>query len=135
MPNYRDLLRAAKGEIREVTTAEAEELRDAGAVILDVREPDEFEQGSIPGAVFIPRGHLESQVENRIPDKSARVVVHCAGGARSAFAAKTLAAPFEDVTIASAGLASDLLMIGAAELTFSGLLADPAGYGRVAARE
>jgi predicted NBD/HSP70 family sugar kinase len=50
-------------------------------------------------------------------------------------AAQTLAAPFEDVTIARAGLGSDLLMIGAAELTFSGLLADPAGYGRVGARE
>jgi predicted NBD/HSP70 family sugar kinase len=50
-------------------------------------------------------------------------------------AAQSLAAPFEDVTIAPAGLGSDLLMIGAAELTFSGLLADPAGYGRVAARD
>jgi predicted NBD/HSP70 family sugar kinase len=54
---------------------------------------------------------------------------------RERVAAQTLAAPFEDVTIARAGLGSDLLMIGAAELTFSGLLADPAGYGRVGARE
>jgi predicted NBD/HSP70 family sugar kinase len=54
---------------------------------------------------------------------------------RERVAAQTLAAPFEDVTIARAGLGSDLLMIGAAELTFSGLLADPAGYGRVVARD
>lgn len=90
MSNFRELLARARSEIREVTTAEAEALRSRGAVVLDVREPDEFEQGSIPGAIFIPRGQLESNVENRIPDKSATVVVHCASGVRSAFAAKTL---------------------------------------------
>src|SRR5437763_1444478 len=58
---------------------------------LDVRELDEFEQGTIPGAVFIPRGHLESKVENHIADRNAPVVIYCAGGIRSAFAAKTLA--------------------------------------------
>lgn len=90
MPSFRDLLSEAKSQIREVTTAEAEELRSAGWTVLDVREPDEFEQGSIPGAVFIPRGHLEAQVEGRIPDKAAPVLIHCAGGVRSAFAARTL---------------------------------------------
>ncbi len=55
-----------------------------------MREPDEFEQGAIPGAVFIPRGHLEAQVEGRIPDRDTSVVIFCAGGVRSAFAAKTL---------------------------------------------
>ena len=90
MSNFRELLTKAKSEIREVSTAEAEELRDKGAVILDVREAEEFEQGAIPGAVFIPRGHLEGQVEGRIPDKDATVVIHCASGVRSAFAARTL---------------------------------------------
>jgi molybdopterin/thiamine biosynthesis adenylyltransferase/rhodanese-related sulfurtransferase len=91
MANFRELLNAAKEEIREVDTAEADELRrSAGAVVLDVREPDEYEQGAIPGAVHIPRGTLESSVENRIPDKSVPVVVHCASGVRSAFAAHTL---------------------------------------------
>src|ERR687897_966689 len=64
--------------------------RRPGTVVLDVREPDEYEQGAIPGAVHIPRGTLESSVENRIPDKAATVLVHCASGVRSAFAAKTL---------------------------------------------
>ena len=59
-------------------------------MVLDVREPDEYEQGAIPGAVHIPRGHLESQVEGRIADQTAPIVVYCAGGVRSAFAAKTL---------------------------------------------
>ena len=90
MPSFRELLTATKTQIVEVTTAEAEELRNAGEILLDVREADEFEQGAIPGAIFIPRGHLEGQVEGRIADKNAKVVVLCAGGVRSAFATKTL---------------------------------------------
>ena len=91
MPNFRELLSKTKAEIREVTTEEAAALRDGGAVVLDVREPDEYEQGAIPGSVYIARGQLEANVENRIPDKDATVLVHCASGIRSAFAAKTLA--------------------------------------------
>ncbi|HUW03798.1 MAG TPA: molybdopterin-synthase adenylyltransferase MoeB [Acidimicrobiales bacterium] len=90
MPNFRELLSATKAQIREVDTAEGDELRQQGWTILDVREPDEFEQGAVPGAVFIPRGQLESQIEGKIPDKSTRIIVQCAGGVRSAFAAQTL---------------------------------------------
>jgi sulfur-carrier protein adenylyltransferase/sulfurtransferase len=91
MATFRDLLKQTKAEIREVDTASAEELRDApGAVVLDVREPDEYEQGAIPGSVHIPRGNLESNIEGRIPDHDTPLVVFCAGGVRSAFAAKTL---------------------------------------------
>ena len=88
---FRDLLSAAKSQITEVDTAVAADTIAAGnAVVLDVREPDEFEQGALPEVIHIPRGHLEAQVETRIIDKSTRVVVYCAGGVRSAFAAKTL---------------------------------------------
>jgi len=99
MPSFRELLAATKSEIREVDTAEADEIRRRpGAVVLDVREPDEYEQGAIPGAVHIARGTLEGSVEGRLPDKSAPVVVHCASGVRSAFAAKTLTEMgYEDV--------------------------------------
>ncbi|GIU88792.1 MAG: molybdopterin biosynthesis protein MoeB [Acidimicrobiia bacterium] len=90
MAGFRELLQQTKAQIREIDPAAAEE-RLAQATFLDVREQDEFEQGMIPGAVFIPRGHLESQVENRIPDRDTPIVVYCAGGVRSAFAAKTLA--------------------------------------------
>src|SRR6266511_2425051 len=91
MATFRDLLKAAKAEITEVDTAEAQRRIEAGGnIALDVREPDEYEEGALPGAVHIPRGHLESQVEGRITDKSAPVVVYCAGGARSAVAARTL---------------------------------------------
>jgi sulfur-carrier protein adenylyltransferase/sulfurtransferase len=87
----RDLLNEAKASIREVGQADAQALLEAGGVtFLDVREPDEYEQGAIPHAVHLPRGHLEFQVEGKLPDKSAPVVVYCAGGVRSAFAAKTM---------------------------------------------
>jgi molybdopterin/thiamine biosynthesis adenylyltransferase/rhodanese-related sulfurtransferase len=59
--------------------------------LVDVREKDEFKNGFIPGAIHIPRGFLEMQAEQRLSDKSAEIIVYCAGGTRSAFAAKTLA--------------------------------------------
>jgi molybdopterin/thiamine biosynthesis adenylyltransferase/rhodanese-related sulfurtransferase len=91
MPTFRDLLAQAKSEIREIDTATFdEERRRPGAVVLDVREPDEYDQGALPGALHIPRGHLESQVESKASDKSAPVRIYCASGIRSAFAAKTL---------------------------------------------
>jgi molybdopterin/thiamine biosynthesis adenylyltransferase len=82
-------LNQAKAEISEVEGPEVEALLGS-VTLLDVREPDEFDQGTIPGAVHLPRGHLEFQVEGKLPDKAAPVVVYCAGGVRSAFAAKTL---------------------------------------------
>ena len=91
MPTFRDLLSAAKAQITEVDTDTAAQKIAAGSVVvLDVREPDEYEQGALTEAIHIPRGHLEAQVETRIVDKSTPVVVYCAGGVRSAFAAKTL---------------------------------------------
>src|SRR5215204_1347531 len=90
MATFRDLLSAAKAEITEIDTATAAQRITDGAVVLDVREPDEYDQGALPDAVHIPRGHLEAQVEGRLLDKTAPTVVYCAGGVRSAFAAKTL---------------------------------------------
>ena len=91
MATFRDLLSAAKSQITEIDTAAAAEHIAKGAVVLDVREPDEYDQGALPNAIHIPRGHLEAQVEGKVLDKHAQVVVYCAGGVRSAFAAKTLA--------------------------------------------
>ncbi|MEN9803004.1 MAG: putative molybdopterin synthase sulfurylase MoeB [Actinomycetota bacterium] len=91
MATFRDLLAAAKSAITEIDTAQAQERLAAGHVtVLDVREPDEYAEGALIGALHIPRGHLEAQVEGRILDKDAPVIVYCAGGVRSAFAAKTL---------------------------------------------
>ncbi len=58
--------------------------------LVDVREKDEVRQGFIPGAIHIPRGFLEMQAEQKLPDKGQEIVLYCAGGTRSAFAAKTL---------------------------------------------
>jgi len=89
MSTPRELLNAAKAEIVEAEGAAVAPF--VGTVtFLDVREPDEYEQGAVPGAVHLPRGHLEFQVEGKIPNKTAPIVVYCAGGVRSAFAAKTL---------------------------------------------
>lgn len=91
MASFRDLLASTKAQIREVTTAEADELRQApGAITLDVREPDEYDQGALPKALHIPRGTLETSIEMKVPDHATPLVVYCAGGTRSAFAARTL---------------------------------------------
>ena len=87
MANFRDLLKTTKQQIREVDTDTADRLRGEGSLILDVREADEYEAGAVPGALFIPRGHLESQIEMKLPDKDTPLVVECAGGGGSAFAA------------------------------------------------
>ena len=59
-------------------------------VVVDVREREEWEHGYIPGSIFIPRGFLEMRIEDRVPDKDAPICVYCAGGVRSAFAAKAM---------------------------------------------
>ena len=89
MTGFRDLLAQTREQITEIEPVAAEDLL-TNATFLDVRELDEFEQGTIPGALFIPRGQLETQIENRISDHDQQIVVYCAGGARSAFAAQTL---------------------------------------------
>ncbi len=90
LKSYPELLAEAKARIREISAQDAKALLgDGGAVFLDVREPQEANLGMIPGAVFIPRGNLESNVEARVP-REARVIVYCAHGNRSAFAADTM---------------------------------------------
>ncbi len=91
MASFRELLSAAKSQIVEVSTDDAAaRITAPGTVVLDVREPDEYEQGALADVVHIPRGHLEAQVEARIAGHDTPIVVYCAGGVRSAFAAKTL---------------------------------------------
>ena len=90
MASFRELLQQARSAIDEVDTSQGEALLAEGYTLLDVREPDEYEQGAIPGSIHIPRGQLESNIENRVPNRDAQIVVMCAGGARSAFAVQTL---------------------------------------------
>src|ERR671936_2235965 len=91
MPSYRELLQQVRSEISEVDATQARELIESGEPLLvDVREQDEWDEGHIPGAVHIPRGFLESRIERIAPDRSAQIVLSCASGSRSAYAAKTL---------------------------------------------
>ncbi|HEY4408966.1 MAG TPA: molybdopterin-synthase adenylyltransferase MoeB [Acidimicrobiia bacterium] len=89
MASFRELLKSTKAQIREVTPEQAEAERGR-ATFLDVREADEHDQGTIPGSVFLPRGNLELSIEGKVSDKDTPLVVYCAGGARSALAAKSL---------------------------------------------
>jgi molybdopterin/thiamine biosynthesis adenylyltransferase/rhodanese-related sulfurtransferase len=89
MATYRDLLAQVKTEIDELGAAEARE-RQGSAVFVDVREREEWEEGAVPGAVHVPRGQLESRIEGLVPDRTTELVLYCAGGSRSAFAAKSL---------------------------------------------
>src|SRR5258705_11460340 len=90
--NSRDLLLSTKKEIREANIQEVDPRikQDPNIAVLDVREKDEWDEGHLPGATHLPRGFLEVRVEKAIEDRNKPIVVYCAGGTRSAFAAKTL---------------------------------------------
>ena len=90
---YAELLRAARDEIREISPAETDALRQRGGIaLIDVREASEWDQGHVPGATHVSKSYLEQEIEAAAPDRDAPVVLYCAGGVRSLFAAQTLAA-------------------------------------------
>lgn len=90
MATLRDILKETRTKILEADTETSSRMRNDGAVMLDVREADEYKQGAIPESIHIPRGMLEVSIESRIPNKATPIVVFCAGGVRSAFAAESL---------------------------------------------
>jgi sulfur-carrier protein adenylyltransferase/sulfurtransferase len=85
-----ELLRQIKDRIDEVEPARARELASNGALLVDVRDTEEFAAGHIPGAKHVPRGYLESRIEGAVPDRSKHLILYCASGNRSAYAARTL---------------------------------------------
>jgi molybdopterin/thiamine biosynthesis adenylyltransferase/rhodanese-related sulfurtransferase len=110
MPSGAELLRTIKEQIKEVDPREVHDQLQNGngsrPVLIDVREQHEFEDGHIPGAVHVPRGHLESRIEGAVRDRGQPVVLYCASGNRSAFAADTLqrALGYEDVASMTGGI-------------------------------
>ncbi len=94
MASGAELIRKAKQQIKEVDPRQVHDLSrngsSNGVVLVDVREQHEFDESHIPGAVHVPRGHLESRIEGAAPDRSQRVILYCASGNRSALAAQTL---------------------------------------------
>lgn len=104
--SYQQMLKEVKAQIKEVTIQQVHEMLNDGDrfILLDVREKDEWREGYIEGAINVTRGMLEMQVERAVPDKSARVICYCAGGVRSAFAARVMnELGYEDVASMAGG--------------------------------
>jgi molybdopterin/thiamine biosynthesis adenylyltransferase/rhodanese-related sulfurtransferase len=88
--SFRDRYKDIQDKIKELGPKEVAELlenSDEDVTLIDVREREEYEQGAIPGAKFIPRGFLDVKIEREVPNKDQTLVLHCAGGVRSAMAA------------------------------------------------
>ncbi len=105
---YSDLFSEIRSTVKLISLEALKERVESRAqkpfTLVDVREKDEVRAGYIPGAVHVPRGFLEMQAEQKLPNKSDEIIVYCAGGTRSAFAAKTLSElGYENVTSANPG--------------------------------
>lgn len=91
MTLFEELVADAKKNIVEISPQEvAAKARKGEAVIVDVREQDEWDEGHIPDAVHVSRGTIELEIEEKIPDPNATIICHCGGGGRSALAAESL---------------------------------------------
>ena len=89
-PSGVEVLRQIKSRIEEIDPAAVREQVGNGAVIVDVREPEEWSAGHIPGAIHVPKSYFESRIEGAVPERDQHVVLYCASGNRSAWAARTL---------------------------------------------
>ena len=91
MSRYEQLIAEAKKNISEISPAEAAAKAQNGqAVIVDVREQDEWDEGHIPDALHLSRGTIEFDIEEKVADPNATIILHCGGGGRSALAAESL---------------------------------------------
>jgi len=89
-PSGAEVLRQIKSEIDEVDPAAAREQAGNGAILIDVRETEEWSAGHITGARHVPRSHLESRIEGAAPDRSQHLILYCQSGVRSLWAARTM---------------------------------------------
>ena len=88
---FEKLVEQAKKNITEIRpTDAATKMKSGDTVIVDVREKNEWEQEHIPDAIHLSRGSIELEIEEKVPDVSTTVIVHCGGGGRSALAAESL---------------------------------------------
>ena len=86
------LVEDAKTRVRETNVHEVKKQLDAGEkfLLVDVREESEWARGHLPGAIHLGKGVIERDIEQRVPDKNAPLVLYCGGGFRSALAADNL---------------------------------------------
>jgi rhodanese-related sulfurtransferase len=88
---FEKLVAKAKRNITETSPADAAAKLNSGeAVIVDVRDKDEWDEGHIPGALHMSRGTIELDIEEKVPNTNAIIICHCGGGGRSALAAESL---------------------------------------------
>jgi phage shock protein E len=87
---FAQLTADAKSRVREVSPSKANEQQAQGAVLVDVREREEFEQGHAAGAIHLSKGLVELRIEEAVPDVSTPIICYCGGGSRSALAADNL---------------------------------------------
>ena len=88
---FEKLVAEAKKHITEISPEDAAaKLNSGNAVVVDVRDKDEWDEGHIPGATHMSRGTIELDIEEKVPDPNAMIICHCGGGGRSALAAENL---------------------------------------------
>jgi sulfur-carrier protein adenylyltransferase/sulfurtransferase len=87
MPEFKQLVDEIKKDVHEVGPEEVQKMKSEGAAVIDVREKEDSDKGTIPGAVAIPRGVLELNIDQVTTDKDKPIVLYCGGGSRSALAA------------------------------------------------
>ena len=87
---FKKLADDAKSRIREVSAKQASEEQSKGAVLIDIRENDEFAAGHAKNAIHLSKGAIELGIEDAVPDTSTPIICYCGGGSRSALAADNL---------------------------------------------
>jgi phage shock protein E len=88
---FEKLVAEAKKNITEISPQDAAaKLKSGEAVIVDVRDKDEWDEGHIPGATYMSRGTIELDIEEKVPDPNAMIICHCGGGGRGALATESL---------------------------------------------
>jgi phage shock protein E len=89
-PRFEKLVNEAKTRIREVSATEAAELQSQGAILIDVREAEEFAKDHASNALGLSKGVIELKIEQQVPDPAALIICYCGGGSRSALVADNL---------------------------------------------
>src|SRR5438876_11688483 len=88
---FQNLVTEAKKNITEISPQDAAaKLKSGEAVIVDVRDKYEWDEGHIPGALHMSRGTIELDIEEKVPDTNAMIICHCGGGGRGAIATESL---------------------------------------------
>ena len=91
-PRFLEIVKDAKSRVKESTVEEVKDRLDRGEkfLLIDVREESEFDKDHLPGSIHLGKGIIERDIETRVPDLSAPLVLYCGGGFRSALAADNL---------------------------------------------